>query len=713
MKKIFLLLFAFSFAKDSSIVDIKSLLIQQGIKRIQIKEKVEKSEISTKKLTIDLKNPTYINGILTTYEGGVIKNENLRIQAKVIQYIKKKDKDKEVHLVEADQDIMVIYKNRVFVGEELHYDFIKKEGSIYNARTYAAPWYLKGDKILLKSDGTYEVENTSITTCENVNSSWDINAKKVRVEKKDLIKAKKIRFRLFKFPTLWLPSLKINLKKFLKKPIIKYKVNWDKKVGPRASLRYQAYSWRDFLLFLRGDYRFKTGLGGALESEYKPDHKRTSLISQNYLAEDSIPKDPKKKKRYRIQGALSHVSKDANTNINVTWDKFSDIKMPSDFKSDDFEINTAKKTEATLRHIEQNFLLHFHARPKVNAFESLKQDIPTFYINIKPQKIKNTKLFFSNEEKFSYLKMSYSDDISPSLLNIHSFRLESQSEIYRTINLKNICITPKVGYIFIVYNRAYEQSKKILNLFSYGGKINTVLFRNFSKHTHRIEPYIQYIGLTKPRSLIDDHYIFSIDDGYNKLNMIKVGILNEVFSKNKINPRFSFDLYSNGFLTEIRSGFPKTYLDIDFLFPSLLLSTKSAWNADKNILDFCNTKIGWTANENVALALEFRHRCKYRYRKADHRNYILDVSRPEPLLLNSPISDRRNTVLTHFFFKINPFLAFHFESHSGFKRKSEPHYNEYKIDLYTMISSNWKIRISFQHTKTDNRFSFDYFLLKI
>ena len=48
-------------------------------------------------LKIDLRNPIYHDGVLYTNEGGVIQNEDLRIQAQTIQYFNKKENGKEIH----------------------------------------------------------------------------------------------------------------------------------------------------------------------------------------------------------------------------------------------------------------------------------------------------------------------------------------------------------------------------------------------------------------------------------------------------------------------------------------------------------------------------------------------------------------------------------------------------------------------------------------
>ena len=361
--------------KNRFISSFKKTLINKGTKLL---DKTKKSTASYKphELIVDLRNPSYKNGILTTHEGGVIKGEDIRIQARSIQYIKKYENGKFIHKIEAEKDLIIQYKGRVYVGEELEYNFTTKSGIVYEGRTFASYWFLGGDKIELKSDGSYHVENVYITTCENVDSTWDIHAGKVNVLKKDLLQAKRVRFRFLGLPTLWLPSFKINLKKFLSSPIFRYKVTWDKSSGPRGSLRYRLYSYRDFALWTRVEYRLRKGWGGAFETEYLPDHGRTLFQTKNYLATDVIPKDLKKDLRYRVQGVYHNINPSQSTKIDITWDKFSDIRMPSDFKSDDFELNTAKKTELTIKHHQDYLMSILYARPRVNSFDTIKQNLP-------------------------------------------------------------------------------------------------------------------------------------------------------------------------------------------------------------------------------------------------------------------------------------------------------------------------------------------------
>src|SRR3990167_5322759 len=350
-------------------------------------------------IVVDLRNPTYKNGVVYTEEGGVIQSADLRIQAKTIEYTRTKT----IHRLEAGGDLMIQYKGRAFTGTRLEYDFIHTCGAIYDGKTFSGLWFIGGEKILLKADGSYEVENATFTASENKESSWDLFATHVDVLKSDLLIAKQVAFRLFKLPTLWLPSFKVNLKKNEPDPLIRYFLNWDKSQGARAGMRYQLYSWRDFSLFGRVEYRWRTGWSGAIETEYLPQDSRVSFVTRSYAGTDRLETAPNQQFRFRLQGVHHWTSESGNTSTSLIWDKYSDVRMPSDFESDDFEVGSAKQTLFWLRHQEPLALVNFKTRPRLNTFESIKQDLPTFYLNLLPLNIGPTGILSSFLLKASYL----------------------------------------------------------------------------------------------------------------------------------------------------------------------------------------------------------------------------------------------------------------------------------------------------------------------
>ncbi|HSX10142.1 MAG TPA: hypothetical protein VLF94_00275 [Chlamydiales bacterium] len=653
---------------------------------------------------VDLRNPVFKNGILYTNQGGVIKSEDIRIQAKTIQYFHRMEDGKMVQKIEAEGNLLIQYKGRVFVGSELEFDFTNKTGMVYDGKTFSSMWYVGGDQIQLNANGNYKVTNAFITTCENKESSWDLHARRINVIKDQLFQAKKVRLRLFQLPVLWLPSFRLNLKKF-KEPIFRYYINWHK--GPKLGFRYQLYSWRDFALFGRLEYRWATGWGGAIETEYFPEDKLTTFVTRNYLGTDRLFNAPDVERRYRVQGAYRSESQSGKTHTTLTWDKYNDVRMPGDFKTDDFDVNTAQKTILYIHHLEDDIITYLKVRPRVNPFESIKQDLPTFYAMPRPIEIFNSGVISTNYIRASYLNFQYSDQLTVTLQNFHSPRVELFEKLHRPIHLGPVTVTPDLGGRAIFYGTSPSHHSKCLALLTYGARANLYGQRQWGRYKHVIEPYCEYKALTRPTADPDDHYIFSIQDGYQKLQQIEVGVHTLLFSNRRPCKEASFtaDLFANAFFSDpvIPQVVPRLYLFLGWKLPSVHLSWNNCYNFRNHVQDFSNAHLKWTINENIALTLEGRYRSKYDWRKADHENFILDVTREQDELLESPLSDRRITILTNLFIRLTPFWEFQFESHHGLYRLYKNHiheepFSEFKVHLYTWISQSWKLHLYYGYT---------------
>lgn len=666
-------------------------------------------------ITVDLRNPTYKNGILYTEEGGVIKNQDIRIQAKHIQYTKKKDEDLEIHKIEAEGDLLIQYKGKAYVGSELEYDFLTKTGVIFDGKTAASMWFVGGDQIFLKEDGGYKVKNVSITTCENKDSTWDLHAKRVNVLKQELFEAKKIRFRMFKLPLFWLPSFKLNLKKF-REPIFRYTVNWDKGQGPRAAIRYQLYSWQDFALYGRLEYRWSAGWGGSIETEYFPENKRTSFVTRSYLGKDRLETAPDAMRRYRLQGVFHSSSESGKTTTDLIWDKYNDVRMPTVFKPDDFEVSTAKRTLLYVRHQENAFLTSLKVRPRANPFESIKQDLPSLYTHIHPRMLGNSGIYNFLSLKAAYVDFAYSDQLVKSLHDFRSARIEVKEKLHRPIPIGALTLTPFLGFQGIYYSNSPTHKTKNVAFLNYGFDLFARAERKFHHYKHVIEPYAGLNSLTRPTVSPDGHYIFSIADGYEKINQLQAGIRTLLFSKKRPGKEASFsaDLSANAFFKDptIPQFIPRFYLLLNWRLPSLHFTFHNGWNIRHHLLDFSKARLLWTVSENIAFTIEGRYRSKYDWRKADHENFILDVTRSETELLLSPLSDRRITILSNLFIRLTPLWEAGFSMISGFYRETETPYTEVKIDLSTWISSSFKVRASYSHVRNDDRVSFHIDLIK-
>ncbi len=646
----------------------------------------------------DLQNPTYEEGILSTSQGGVVQGEGFRIQAQNISYYRNKE-----NRIEASTHLIFQHKGKIYVGESMKYDLASKTGWIVQGKTFFSPFFFGGESIVFFETGEVQIEGASITTSENKDSSWYIKAKEASISCNKVLHAKDLRFYFFPFP-LWLPSFYLNLKKF-EQPIIQYNLTFDKATSPRPSIRAQIFSLEDFLVFLRAEYRIAKGFGGALETSYLPSHANTKWITKSYLASDILPNDLEKKRRYRLQGEYRYLSPSNKTKIDATWDKYSDVLMPGDFRTDDFEINTAYKTEFALRHQEKSFLTLFDFRPKVNSFYSMKEKLPSLFYQNKPLVLGDRlQLFFQNQLQAALLRLSYSDDLSSRLSGFQSGRSQVKTLFARHFFFPYCSLVPELELTGVYYTNNPQKKQALLGSLNYRCLLQSFFFRNYSPFSHWIYPYLNFEGKTSPTIANKGHFIFSIEDGFERMFLFQSGVKNQLFFKN---PSYGFlsNLYFNAFVGDkAESTFlPKLYFDSEFLLSSFSIFIHSAWNFPRSTLDFCNLQTKYTLNENAAFSVELRYRSQYDWRKSDHTSFILDVARKERALLDSPLSDKRMTLLTNFFFRLSPFWTCHVQSHHGLLRKTEPSYHEFKIDLFTPILTNWKLRLSYMHTQTDDR----------
>lgn len=660
-------------------------------------------------MIVNLQNPAYQHGVLYTEEGGIVQGEQLRVQARSIRYTKRREKEREIHQIEAKKDLVLQYKDRVFVGSELFYDCTTQTGILYDGVTSSSVFFVRGEEIHIAPHGNYEVKNVAITTSEMVGSTWDLHAKNVEVEK-ELFAAEKIRLRVGKIPIFALPSFKVNWKR-LHDPLFRYTLDWDKGQGPRGQVRYQLYSWQDFALYGRLEYRWKTGFGGAIETDYVSPSGRTKWVTKSYLGSDRLQTAPEKERRYRLQGALHSRSGSNKTDVKLTWDKYNDVRMPSLFTPDDFEVSTAKRTLFFVDHQEASFLASLHLRVKVNPFESVRQDLPTLYFQALPHALGNTGIYQFFSTKVGLTNFSYSSQLVSSIQNFRAFRGEIGETLQRPTKVGPCTLTPFLGGRYIFYSDSPDSSVQNLLFATYGATASLTGTRHFSSGSHIVSPFASFTGITHPTVSPDAHYIFSINDGYNKIEQMQVGVKNT----------FSFphstslcSLYGNAFFSEsvLPHWIPRLYLDWETLWPSCRISWKNCWNFQNHVLDFSKFRLLWTLSENSALSFEARYRSQFDWRKADRENWILDVTRSQEELLASPLSDRRITFLFSGFFRINPLWDCKISCIQGFFRIDEDPYTEAKVDLSRWINPACKVRLSYSHIRNDDRVSLHFDLVK-
>jgi hypothetical protein len=649
---------------------------------------------------INLKDPVFSHGTISTDQGGIICNSQLRIQARHIEYTNRVENGTAIKKVLAEGDLLLEYNGRVFIGKKLEYDLINKTGTMTEGRTSTEYWFVGGDEIELLPDGSFWISNAYLTTVEGQNAWWELRSSKIDIDNKSLLSAKNIKIKFFDIPVFWFPSFKFDLN-LVKDSPIRYKFIWDQVLKQKVSMRYELFSTETFDLFARLDYRLKRGPGAAIETDYHPLDGRTVFQTKNYGAYDKVVNDEHGRKRYRLQGLLTTHSANEKTKLYMSYDKLSDDKMPQDFKSDDFELNTQKRTILWATHHEKNYLARFQFQPKINYFQSINQQLPLVTTALRPFPLGHSGIIMDNWFSAGYLNYVYSKELSKFLSSSRAGRFESNNTLYRCFHWGPVNFTPSAGFIGIFYTNNPHDHPVGQALGNFGFDLNTTLYRTYPSFQHTLQPYLRYQGVTSPTSPNHNHFIFSIEDGYAHENLFRPGVYQAFYPfSNSLLPDITLDIYSNVFVGATRFGraLPKIYTTCEFSYPTWHVATDVIYNLQEVLFDRTNIRSEWTVSEYAAFGLEFRHRSRFDWRKADHENFMVDIDRPLHELLHSPLSDGRNSLLSRFQFRFLPLWTCHIETHHGWGRKNERRYDSYEIKVSTLLTGKWQLQVGYKYT---------------
>jgi hypothetical protein len=659
-------------------------------------------------VTVDLENPSYKGGVLSTTEGGVIQANRVRIQAREITYTRQTVDGELVSRVVAQGDLMLERGINIFTGERLEYDFTTGEGVLYCGRSAIGPWYVGGQVIRLCPDETYVINDAFVTTCEDRDSEWQLRARRVRLSKDGWISADIVNVRFFDFPVFYLPKFQTHLRSLLDAPI-QYRVDYGGPQGGRVGLRYRFFDWRDHRAFLRAEYLLKRGPAVGFETEYCPKNSTTQAFTQSYIARDSTVVDPKEKTRYRFAGTYTgHPLGDCNTRAYFTYDVLSDNLMPTDYRTDDFDLHTAHQTRLDITHLDPAYRLNLYARLRVNNFQTVNQQLPAVTASWRPRDM-GWGIVATDRAQVGYLDYVFARPTAAA--GFHASRLEGQHQMYRPFNAGPITLLPETELTSIFYSNNLQSDAQMLWTLGAGLEAKTLLSRLYGCYKHTLEPYARYWYALSPTSEIPDHFIFSIQDGYTHLSYTRFGIRQSIFCRGSrclppTRPLY-LDLFAYGFFSTptIRGTVPRLYADLEWSPLSILTArARAAWNTAHNQPDHFYGRLEWTLSENAAVNVEFRYRSYYDYLKADQWNWVLDSFTPEATLRNQGISNRRYTILTHAYIRPIPTLALELETRHGFKIENSPTYNEWKLSAEMLLPCRWRLSAFYEHLESKPRY---------
>lgn len=662
-------------------------------------------------VTVDLRDPEFCQGVLTTTQGGVITDIDLRIQARNIKYINRTEGETSIMQIEAEEDLLLEFGEYVFVGSRLEYDFVNKSGVIYNGRSCVPPWFFGGESIRLCPDGSYIIVDGFATTSESIEPEWQILMREGTISPDHFLKAKNVQLRLFRYPILWVPKFSANLNALFDSPL-SYSLKWGGKRGTRVGIIYELISHENLQMYARLDYRFKRGPGGGFETHYRSLDRKHTYDSINYIAHDNSVTNESERIRYRFQGLYHGLFDQDRITVDFSYDKLSDSLMATDYADNGLELETALKTQLLARRQTHNWIANFMANVRINSFQTINQQLPTLALSWRPMLLGRSGVIFDNYLKMSYMNFVYAKSV-PHAQDFSSSRLEFSPHFYRPYKAGIFTFTPDVGTVSIYYGSNQSGDPRWLNmgLFSFTGE--TQLYRHYWDFKHVIEPYATYSYYTTPTVSPDHHNIFDIDDGWYRLNMLEYGVSQTLYRNDYFARLLSADIYAYTFFNTptVKVPTPTVYTDVTYQPTATSKYVLNfGWDFRENELARLNIRKEWTFSTDLALAIEYRHRNRFDWRKADHTNFILDSFRSVQRLLKSSVSDRRDTFLVHLFYRIHHSVALEYQSRHGWNRILQPSYTEFLIGLHISLRSAWNLKLIYEHKEKDTRFSISMFM---
>ncbi len=655
------------------------------------------------RLKFQLQDPTWSHGILSTTQGGIVECSQFRLQAREIIYHREREGEE---FLQAKGDIILDYGDAVLLAEQMSYSVRKESGFLYNVRGGVEPWFFGSRIVELCPDGEYILYDAYFTTSELREKEWCITATKASLNAAHQLFASHIQFRVFDFPILALPGMRLNLDSWHDSPL-RYNLRFGGRQGTRVEFIYEIFSWYRWKNFLRLELSLKRGLGGGFETHYHSSDHQTHFEMINYVARDISLSNPNRPNRFRFQGLFTHRSFADKFLADLSWDKMSDRDIPSDYTNSGIDIKTADPTTLLLRWQENEWIGSLQTIVRVNTFQTLKQELPTLSASYRPFTIGRTGIIFSNLIKWSFLEFKYANQ-QEQVSDYRSTRFEYLPRFYRPLLFGPVTITPYANGTFIHYGDGPQDHFRWVIAGTFGNEIYTSFSKPYNDYKHVMEPYANYQYITFPTTNPNDHFIFDITDGWFRLDQLRFGLRQLLLTKNSllgVQRLVYFDVYAYSFFDTqtIQDAIPRIYTDLSFEGMSRFRHVfQIIWNRTFNQLDAFNYRTAWTISDDLAFTAEYRHRSKYYWRKADQTNFILDSFRSEQSLRDSSLSDRRDTFLLHLFFRFRPNWALHVKSRHGWHRLNQPPYNEFEIDLLTTLRSVWHMKLSVQRREDDS-----------
>lgn len=668
------------------------------------------SNVAQKKISY-LSHFKHLSGSVDIEDGVLWLHKNLRLQTNKA-YIENVP-NRGLKLV-AHGNIIINYHKITLVCDYLEYYEDTDTCLLTNGRFAVFPWYIGGSMITMTPE-TLLIHKGYISTSEGPHKHVQLSGDCIEYTSDAVLSIGGTTFSICNVPLILLPKISI-MPMEIPKPPINFRGGSGGFLGSYLGISYSPISKKQLNTTFFLDSFFKHGIGIGYNMRFiQKDHPENTFNIKSYYAHRLAIDMAEAKDRYRLHGdfavAKTRTKLFGEYHLSDSWETIADI-FPNNFS-----LKNTGPTNINFFWRDDSFRGLLSASVKVNSFQSINQQLPYLHIKQDPIKLSKSGIFLENTIEGGYLNYSFSKyiDVQDNHNHFASFKTAITSNMYRPFSLYVGILTPSISGTAIYYHQLPQEAHKHTQA-SLQAKLDYrfTSYKTYTYTKHIVEPFIKLSAITKPVIKNDEHFIFSTSDAFHSLCLLQTG-----FDMSFINhlvhylPRISTSccttyIFNNQTTKEV---FPKTALTLRLpTYKKATLTFDAEWIWKKACWDHFNVLWQWAVNDDLAFTCEFLHRSKYSFMKCDRNNYILDVSRSLPELLQSALSDRRNTILSKFFARPHPHWNAQLSLRYGWHRKHAPHYLEYQIILGTKIFEHWQLYSVYEKREADRRC---FFYLKL
>ena len=346
--------------------------------------------------------------------------------------------------------------------------------------------------------------------------------------------------------------------------------------------------------------------------------------------------------------------------------------------------------------------------PKINSFDAVKQLLPALEVFARPEHVGGGWIF-DQSLNTGYLRLSYSKESQ-----IPSFA--TWRTIWNTTLYRNFAVRPGLTATAMVKARTYGVSRALNGQSAltcqprWEGHLQSACHNEILGLPHRFFPYLHHTanGFEQRPSL----YVFDLEEMPTRVQKVEWGARGYLQRKDRdfLNYRLFF---VHPLDTHKRALTQAAVVSLDWHVNQRLdLLGRVEFDQRCWQLQRLTARASTTLTRSVALIAEYDRRGARSWRGITEDRTSLERLHTLSELLTSNLSDQREYCSGSVYWRIEPDWVVRAQLGKGFDRVTgsarKRGYTEFGLIAMTVLPSDWKVQIAFQHRAGKVRFYIDF-----